>query len=139
MNNNNYYWGCSAIYLVHFDGPEVLFALFYSLYSPHLHLSLMLIYNVYCQFFRDHSQKRIFSICCFWENWDAINSSQFRRKRQQFSPDISVINSVLTISSSCFSWLLMCGIVLIKYVGLCLYPVIKHKYVACGKYNVIFT
>ena len=35
VNADDYYEGCSAIYLVHLDGIEVLFALFYSLYSSY--------------------------------------------------------------------------------------------------------
>ena len=36
---------------------------------------------------------------------------------QLMPPDIAGINSVLTISFSCFSWLLRFGIVRVKYVG----------------------
>ena len=52
-------------------------------------------------------------------------------------PDIAGIKLVLTISSSCFSWSVMCGIVPIRYVGFCLNLIIEHEYAACGPYHAI--
>ena len=57
--------------------------------------------------------------------------------RHLMPPDIAGIKLVLTISSSCFSWSVMCWIVPIKYVGFCLNLIIKHEYAACGPYHAI--
>ena len=56
---------------------------------------------------------------------------------QLIPPDIVGINSVLAISFSCFSWLLIFGIV--RDVGLCLNQVIKHKYAASGLFHMVFS
>ena len=56
---------------------------------------------------------------------------------QLISSYIAGINSVLTISFSYVSWLLLLGLVCIKYVGLRLIPVIKHEYTACASYYSI--
>ena len=70
-------------------------------------------------------------------NLGGKDSSIISMSEQLMPPDIAGINLVLTISSSCFSWLLMFGIVRIKFVGLCLNPVIKHEYAACDSYYAI--
>ena len=45
-------------------------------------------------------------------------------------PGIAGMNAVLMTSSNCLSWVLMFGIVRMKYIGLCLNPLIKPEYAA---------
>ena len=40
-------------------------------------------------------------------------------------------------SSNCLNWFLMFGIVLMKYIGLCLNPLMKPDYVAGGSHHAI--
>ena len=50
---------------------------------------------------------------------------------EQFIPPvIAGMNSVLMASSNCFSWVLMFVIVLMKYIGLRLNPLMKPEYAA---------
>ena len=50
---------------------------------------------------------------------------------EQFIPPvIAGMNSVLMTSSNYLSWVLMFGIVLMKYIGLCLNPLMKPDYAA---------
>ena len=52
---------------------------------------------------------------------------------EQFTrPVIAVMNSVLMTSSNCLSWFLMLGIVIMKYIGLCLNPLMKPGYAVWG-------
>ena len=104
----------------------------------------MLIYNFVVKSF-EIILENLYSLSAISEkNWD-VKSTRFRwndnsflwKSEQLMSPDIAGINSVLTISPSCFSWLLIYGIVRIKYVGLCSNPVIKHEYAACDSYHTI--
>ena len=50
---------------------------------------------------------------------------------EQFIPAvIAGMNSILMTSSNCLSWFLMFGIILIKYIGLCLNAIMKPEYTA---------
>ena len=56
----------------------------------------------------------------------------------QFIPPVTAgINSVLITSSNCLSWVLMFGIVLMKYIGWCLNPLMKPEYAAWGSHRAI--
>ena len=52
-------------------------------------------------------------------------------------PSRQMSEQLIPPDSAGISWLLMFRIVYIKYVVLCLNPVIKHKYAACGSYQAI--
>ena len=57
---------------------------------------------------------------------------------EQFTrPAIAVMNSVLMTSSNCLSWFLMFGIVIMKYIGLCLNPLMKPGYAVSGSQHAI--
>ena len=60
-------------------------------------------------------------------NFGGKESSFLSKSEQLIPPVIAGMNSVLTTSSSCLSSLPMFGIVRIKYVGLCLRPVMKYE------------
>ena len=70
-------------------------------------------------------------------NFGGKNSTFHSMSELLMPPDIAGINSVLTISSSCSSWVLMFGMVCIIYVGLRLNPVILNEYTVCGLYQTI--
>ena len=54
----------------------------------------------------------------------------FSVSEQFIPPVVAGMNSVLITSSNCLSYVLMFGIVLMKYIGLCLNPLMKPEYAA---------
>ena len=68
---------------------------------------------------------------CQHPNLGGKDSSFLKMPEKLITSDVAYINSVLIIPSSSLSWLLIFRIVRIKYVGLCLNPVIKHEHTVC--------
>ena len=76
----------------------------------------------------DSMVENSYSFCADYENMGIPRSPNlggrdinFLLMSEQFIPPvIAGMNSVLTTSTNCLSWFLMFGIVLMKYIGLCL-------------------
>ena len=80
----------------------------------------------------DSMVENLYSFFADSENIGSKASKPWRKGHQWTG-----MNSVLMTSSNCLSWFLMFGIFLMKYIGLCLDPLIKPEYTAWGSHHAI--
>ena len=128
-----------------FYGVEVLFALFYSIFVA---LVFDLCWRSWFMFAVKSYEIILENLYFLFPISEKLGCQilPIYEQRQQFSFYVWTVNTTwycwYKLSSNNFiqllrSWLLMFGIVCMKYVFLCLNPVIKHEYAASSSYYAI--